>query len=103
MPLLGLATSHETDEDILEIFEHSRAAWGLARARTYVGNIRSSFRRLREYPQLGVDRSDLHPEIRCIAVREHRIFYVVRADHIYIVRVLHVREDAESELRSSDA
>jgi toxin ParE1/3/4 len=102
MPRLGLATSHDTDEDILEIFEHSRATWGVAQARTYVGELRSSFHRLREYPELGVDRSELRPDIRCIAVREHRIFYVVRADHIYVVRVLHVREDTEAALRSTE-
>ena len=102
MPLLRLATSRETDEDLAHILEHSSRAWGMSQARRYLDSLRASFRRLREYPQLGLDRSDLFPGMRCAAVQQHRIFYLVREDHIYVVRVLHDREDAEAELSAVD-
>jgi toxin ParE1/3/4 len=100
MPLLRLATSRETDADLADILEHSSRAWGMSQARRYLSSLRASFRRLREYPQLGFDRSDLYPGMRCAASQEHHIYYIVREDHIYIVRVLHEREDAEAELNT---
>jgi len=74
----------------------------MPQALRYLDNLRAGFRRLREYPQLGIDCSDLFPGIRCAAVQQHRIYYLVREDHIYVVRVLHEREDAEAELSTID-
>ena len=102
MPLLRLATSRETDEDLADILEHSGLSWGMSQARRYLDGLRVGFRRLREYPYSGHDRSDLFPGMRGAAVQQHRIFYLVREDHIYIVRVLHEREDAEAELGAVD-
>ena len=105
MPLLRLATSRDADADLEEIFEYTSRNWTHSQAEQYLGNIRACFRRLREYPQLESIRSELHSQIRCAPVREHRVFYLIRESDIYIVRVLHARVDVNvvlAEAQSDD-
>jgi toxin ParE1/3/4 len=105
MPLLRLATSRDAEADLEEIFQYTSRKWSHSQAEHYLGGIRACFRRLREFPQLGAIRSELHAELRCMTVQEHRVFYLIRKQDLYIVRVLHAHEDeglAFSDIRNDD-
>ena len=95
MPVRTISISHEAASDLNEIMDYTIRSWGAAQAKRYVDSIRARYLRIRDFPQLGIDRSDLRPGLRCISVLEHQIFYVVQEERARIVRILHSREDAE--------
>ena len=55
---------------------------------------------LRDFPELGTDRTALRPSLRSVIERPYVIFYFPRDDRIEIVRVFHEQQDIEGELRA---
>lgn len=54
---------------------------------------------VREFPEMGVDSSDVRRGYRRIGSGSHLIYYIVRKSEIYVTRVLHGRMDARARLR----
>ena len=63
--------------------------FGEAVGLAYLKSFDRIFDLLRSHPEAGALRGDLHPPIRSISHRSHRIFYTFEDDVIRIVRVLH--------------
>ena len=95
---MRVALSRKADADLDDILDYSIAKYGRAVAEVYLRAINSAFDHLAEYPELGMMRPDLKPKLRSLPTGEHRIFYVVLADSISIVRVLHKAMDVERHL-----
>lgn len=53
---------------------------------------------VREFPNMGVDCSDVRRGYRRIGSGSHLIYYIVRKSEITVIRVLHGRQDAKSRL-----
>ncbi len=49
---------------------------------------------VREFPEIGVDSSDVRKGYRRIGLGSHMIYYIIRKSEIYVIRVLHGRMDA---------
>jgi len=75
--------------DLDAILDHSVDAHGEEAAEAYLRRIDAVFGRLRDHPDIGVERADLAADLRSYPVGEHRIYYLRLADRISIVRVLH--------------
>jgi toxin ParE1/3/4 len=90
------------EADIEDILLYGRRQWGDAQADTYVEDIRAALRRLADFPFIGPARPDLFPGARSLSVGQHRIFYHVTGSTVRVVRILHARADAGSQLAAKD-
>jgi toxin ParE1/3/4 len=50
---------------------------------------------VRQNPEVGMDRSDLHPGIRSVLFQKYLIFYRVRGEYIEVLRVLGAARDVD--------
>jgi len=48
---------------------------------------------------MGIERPELLPNVRSLAIQSHTVFYRVVAKRIEIIRVLHGRQDPERHLK----
>ena len=62
-------------------------------------NIKDQLWSLREQPLIGVDRSELLPDVRSLPIESHTLFYRVTTDRVEIIRVLHGRQDPQPHLK----
>lgn len=53
---------------------------------------------LRSFPDMGLERTRLAPELRSIVEHPYVVFCYSRGDRIEIVRVIHGRQDIEQEM-----
>lgn len=68
-------------------------------AESTVVDVDSKLRRLRDFPFMGRERSELSPNLRSILVRTFLIFYTVADDGILVLRVIDGRMDIDKEFR----
>jgi toxin ParE1/3/4 len=68
-------------------------------AEAFVRDIDVKFRDLSRFPFIGRERSSLAPDVRCVVVRTHLIFYAVHHERILVLRVIDGRMDVEEEFK----
>ncbi|MCG8356002.1 MAG: type II toxin-antitoxin system RelE/ParE family toxin [Kiloniellales bacterium] len=78
--------------DLKEIWKHVATDNPVA-ARAQVKRILMQADMLRDFPEMGLDRSLLAPSLRSVVVRPYVVFYYSREERIEIVRVFHGRQD----------
>jgi len=93
-----LRISGPARRDLERIGEYTRAEWGAAQRRKYLGQIKNGFRALRDTPGIGARRDDILEGLRALPVRKHVIFYRETATELTIVRVLHENMDPKLHL-----
>ena len=93
-----LLLSPAAKADIRAIYQRSLGKFGRARTEAYLEGIKESMWTLTSQPLLGIDRSELLPELRSLVVATHIIFYRALKDRVEIVRVLHARQDPATHL-----
>lgn len=77
-------------EDLTGIRDYTRRRWGAAQCKTYLTELRASFRRLAENPLLlGHAADEIRPGLRRSTQGLHIVFYVPKPYGVRIVRVLH--------------
>jgi toxin ParE1/3/4 len=59
-----------------------------------LGRIDGAYRRLLDFPRMGVERTDLSAGIRAVRLENYVIYYRLEPDAVSIERVLHSRRDA---------
>lgn len=80
--------------DLLAIADHGRQTWGNAQALAYAMALESRLVLLAARPAPGRQRPELPDFIRSFAAESHVIFYTGTDSGIFVVRVLHRRQDA---------
>jgi toxin ParE1/3/4 len=95
---LKVCKQHRARVDLLEIWLYTAERWSAEQADHYLDELERAMQRLGEKPSLGTDAGDVRPGYRRLMAGKHRVFYVVAARRIDIVRVLHPRMDVEAEL-----
>lgn len=81
--------------DLDAIAVYTKREWGTGKARAYIGQLRAAAMGLSDFPQrYPLYNSKIGP-FRKAACGEHLIFYVITAEKIEIVRVLHNRVDVD--------
>ena len=85
--------------DLEEIWQHI-AADNTVAARGQIERILLRADRLRDFPEMGIDRSLLAPSLRSVVERPYVIFDYPRIDRIEIARVFHGSRDIEAEFLS---
>ena len=95
---MRLELSRRAQADLDDIRDYSLAEFGPARAIAYLDAVDDAFRRILDYPDIGSAHPNVHPPIKSLGCRQHRIFYERGANAILIVRVLHKAMDMERHL-----
>jgi toxin ParE1/3/4 len=76
--------------------------WGYEQSVIYASAITQTFAVLRDHPRLGRQRDDLFSGCRSVQVEQHVIYYhQPLAAVIQVLRVLHHRQDARTEVEES--
>jgi toxin ParE1/3/4 len=88
-------------QDVENILLHTERTWGKERGATYASAMARALALLRDHPQFGRQRDDLCLGCRSVQVEQHITYYhKPRDDEIEVLRILHRRQDASSEVAS---
>lgn len=82
-------TSEEANFDLERIGETGALAFGTQHARDYVLRILDMFDTLAIHPTLAPERQAMFGMVRLMPIGAHNILYVVEAEDVIILRVLH--------------
>lgn len=74
------------------------AEFGVLRAVAYLDAVESAFRRIVDFPDIGLVHPAVRPVCRSLNCQQHRIFYEVGSDTILVMRILHKATDVERHL-----
>lgn len=94
----SLRVSDPAKDDLGRIGAHTRREWGAHQKRKYLGQIRDSFKAIRDTPGLGAPRDIIAKGLCAHRVGKHVIFYRETKNELVIVRVLHETMDPERHL-----
>lgn len=101
MPLFpDVELSTQASADMMDILQHTLVGWVVTQRDAYADGLNAAFRQLAAYPYSGQELSSRAGDFRRLKVKEHVIYYVIRRDLVYIVRVLHHKMDIEGNLSS---
>ena len=79
--------------DIREIGEFTNRVWGAIQRKYYLSELAESLDRVARHPELGRNRDDIQPGLKCVAFQRHLIFYNAGSDGVEIARVLYGSRD----------
>jgi toxin ParE1/3/4 len=96
-----LTFSNAAAADLEAIDEFSVATFGEDVADTYMRGFNECFARLQNFPLAAPATPALGDHVRCLVHRQHRIFYQVSGDSVYVVRVVHHAMDAKRALKGT--
>jgi len=92
--------SQKAKADLKSIAAYTQSKWGKEKRRIYLRQFDDSFHMLAVSPSLGVQYDFIKPGYRKFPVTSHLVFYRnISSSQIEIVRVLHKRMDAKSQLK----
>jgi toxin ParE1/3/4 len=93
-----LEFSNASESDLENIDEYSLSHFGDDVAETYMLGFRDVFSLLQRHPLVGSEKPDLGRVVRCLVHRKHRIFYTFANDKVFIIRIIHLAQDARHAL-----
>lgn len=79
--------------DLSSIWDFTEDRWGISQAEKYIREIQAVVERVAEDSDRGRVREGIREGYRSCAVGSHVVFYLLRASHIEVVRILHQRMD----------
>ncbi len=94
--------SRRAEADWREIGRFTQARWGVGQRRKYLEAMEAKLRLLASSPQIGTPRDDLLPGYRSMRIGRHVVYYLGGANGIDVVRILHERMDAASQLADEE-
>ena len=75
MTVYTLLISPVAQDDLKNIYRYSLLNWGKSRANGYLEKIQAQLWILTDPPEMGVDRDNILPVMRSLAVESHTVFY----------------------------
>ncbi len=94
-----LVISPQAKVDLREIYPYGRRHWGQVQSDRYLTSLKNLLWSVTEQPQLGVERSDLLPNLRSLPTQSHTVFYRTTNNRVEIIRILHGRQDPGRHLK----
>lgn len=80
-------------KDVEQLFLYSIEKFGVQQAENYVQTLEQTFQLLADFPTIGRNAGHIRPELRAHAHQSHTIYYRIKTNHIFIVRVLSNKMD----------
>ena len=86
------------EQDLLEIWLYTLNEWGEHRADEYLNKLDQAIQLLAEQPLMCRERIELTPPVRIHRHAHHLVVYLVLADGINVIRILHDSMDIDNQL-----
>jgi len=83
--------SNKAVEDFGSIFEYTLQNFGEAQADLYTEDLEYCLKALSEFPLIGRDCKEIRVGVYRHDHKQHAIFYRIRKQHIFVIRILHQR------------
>ncbi|MBN9506447.1 MAG: type II toxin-antitoxin system RelE/ParE family toxin [Altererythrobacter sp.] len=93
-----IAISPRAQADARAIWRYTESKHGPDAADAYLRDLDQAMQLVREFPDIGSDCSDVRKGYRRIRSGSHLIYYIATKAGIHVVRILHERQDAETNL-----
>ena len=93
-----LHITQRATKDLQNIATYTQQTWGAKQKRKYLAQLHQGFQALCLNSDLGTLRGDPIQGMQSFLVEGHIIFYIVVADELQIIRVLHQSMDFEQHL-----
>lgn len=87
--------SRQADADIVRLYLHGVASFGLLQAERYQADLQRCLDNLASQPLIARERTEFRPPVRVHFHQAHVIVYVLDGSGILILRILHGRQDWE--------
>lgn len=91
--LVQYRLSPRAHADLDDIWRFSAETWSIEQADRYIDELVTVFETLAALPLLARERTEFDPPVRIHVHRSHLIVYVVRDDHVAVLRLLGSRQD----------
>jgi toxin ParE1/3/4 len=91
-------TTRRADDDVFDIYARGTRDFGEHQAERYHAGLLRAFEFIAAHPLATRERREYAPPIRMHFVGAHVVVYLVKEDHVLIIRVLHGRQDWERHL-----
>lgn len=93
-----LEFSEEAKDDIDQINLYTLTTWGEQQLAVYASLLDEAFCEIAENPEIGRRREGLPKQFKGYKVGKHVVFYLVRDNTVFVVRVLHSSMDFANHL-----
>lgn len=90
--MVSYKLSRTAAKDLRGIAQYTVQYFGVKQAKIYGDSFEQCFLSLSENPFIGRDVSHIRPNLRRFEHESHLIYYLLRDNGLYIVRVLHNRQ-----------
>lgn len=84
--------------DLSSIWDFTEERWDVRQAERYIREIQAAIERIAGDPERGRVRDEVRAGYRSYSIGRHAVFYVSRASHIDVIRILHQRMDPSRHL-----
>ncbi len=81
--------SVEAEADLDRIAAYTTDTWGWRQTDLYLATLEDGFDLLARNPSLGRPCDSIRPDLKRFEIGKHVVFYLVEADGVLVVRVLH--------------
>jgi toxin ParE1/3/4 len=92
--------SEKATKDLANIFQYTYKNFNISQAESYLSELEECFIMLSNEPELAHKVEDIRKEYFRHLFRKHAVYFKVRKDDIFIVRVLHQQMKYELHLTS---
>ena len=97
-PSRSIVFTSDARADFTSNMLYTFETWGENQRDQYARRLTTAIRRLILFPNLGERRNDISTGLRASSVDMHVVFYRVLPQQVVIVRILHAKMDAVTEL-----
>lgn len=80
--------------DLSSIWDFTEERWDTGQTGKYIRELQGAIERIVADPRRGRARDEIRAGYRSYAIGSHVVFYVARAEHIDVIRILHQQMDA---------
>jgi len=91
-PISEYRLSPAAQGDLNRIWDYTAATWSIAQAEAYVRGISETLAMLVRHPEMARERKEIDPPVRLHRYRSHLIVYRIGADHLAVIRIVHMRQ-----------
>lgn len=88
--------SAKAGRDVYNIMDYTAENFGLKQAGVYYDSLQKTFDLLIKNPKIGRLAENLGEQLHRYIHQKHIIFYTIRENDIFILRIIHHKEDSEN-------
>jgi toxin ParE1/3/4 len=99
---LNLVVTQRARADLLEIHYYTLQQWGFEQAKAYEERLWAAIDHLVRNPDMGRRSRRVKGGFREFSLEHHTVYYRVESDTIYVLRIVHYRQEFRSSMLFSE-